>query len=75
MTPQEAKEYIYDCLDHSEATEVIKALEQQPKSGKWIDIGATHSQCDKCLAVFEIVSANGEANYCPNCGADMRGDT
>ena len=30
MTPQEAKEYIYDCLDHSEATEVIKALEQQP---------------------------------------------
>jgi hypothetical protein len=30
MTPQEAKEYIYDCLDRSEATEVIKALEQQP---------------------------------------------
>ena len=30
MTNEEAKEYIYDCLDHSEATEVIKALEQQP---------------------------------------------
>lgn len=30
MTIEEAKEYIYDCLDHSEATEVIKALEPQP---------------------------------------------
>ena len=30
MTKEEAKEYIYDCLDHSEATEVIKALEQAP---------------------------------------------
>ncbi len=46
--------------------------QQQPNTGKWISIDATHSQCDKCLAVFEIVSANGEANFCPNCGADMR---
>lgn len=30
MTKEEAKEYIYDCLDRSEATEVIKAFEQQP---------------------------------------------
>lgn len=29
MTKEEAKEYIYDCLDRSEATEVIKAFEQQ----------------------------------------------
>ena len=34
MTKEEAKEYIYDCLDHSEATEVIKALEQT----KWISV-------------------------------------
>ena len=33
MTSEEAKEYIYDCLDHSEATEVIKALEQ-----RWIPV-------------------------------------
>ena len=33
MTNEEAKEYIYDCLDHSEATEVIKALEAQPTHG------------------------------------------
>lgn len=49
----------------------LPSVTPKPKSGKWIDIGATHSQCDKCLAVFEIVSVNGEANYCPNCGAKM----
>ena len=61
--------YVDEAIDYA-----IKLLEQQPKSGKWIDIDATHSQCDKCLAVFEIVSANGEANFCPHCGADMRGE-
>lgn len=30
MNREEAKEYIYDCLDRSEATEVIEALEQEP---------------------------------------------
>lgn len=44
----------------------------QPKTGHWINIDATHSQCDRCGAVFEIVSANGEANYCPNCSAKMQ---
>lgn len=29
MTKEEAKEYIYDCLDRSEATEIIEAFEQQ----------------------------------------------
>ena len=43
----------------------------QPKIGHWINIDATHSKCDRCEAVFEIASENGEANYCPNCGAKM----
>ena len=30
MTREEAKEYIYECLDHSEATEIVKAFEQEP---------------------------------------------
>lgn len=45
----------------------------RPK-GHWINIDATHSQCDKCSAVFEIASANGEANFCPNCGAEMESE-
>jgi DNA-directed RNA polymerase subunit RPC12/RpoP len=43
----------------------------QPKTGHWINIDETHSKCDRCGAVFEIASENGEANYCPNCGAKM----
>lgn len=46
MTPQEAKEYIYDCLDHSEATEVIKALEQQP--------------CEDCISREETLKVFAE---------------
>ena len=30
MTREEAKSYILECLDHEEATEIIKALEQEP---------------------------------------------
>ena len=38
----------------------------RPK-GHWINIDKTHSKCDKCESVFEIVSAN----YCPHCGYKM----
>jgi ribosomal protein L37E len=44
------------------------------KKGKWINIDETHSKCDRCGAVFEIASENGEANYCPNCGAEMESE-
>jgi len=76
MTKEEAKEYIYDCLDRSEATEVIKALEQQPKTGHWITTRTFMHDgefyCDKC----KCDSPNNEKwDYCPNCGADMRGES
>lgn len=32
--------------------------------------------CSECLALFSVIDNCTEAfNYCPNCGADMRGDT
>ena len=52
--------------------EEIKAIPSvESKTGHWINIDATHSKCDRCEAVFEIASSNGEINYCPNCGAMM----
>lgn len=45
-----------------------------PKTGHWINIDKTHSKCDRCGGIFEIASANGEANYCPNCGARMESE-
>ena len=63
--------------DVSESMDAIRALPPvtpiRPK-GHWINIDKTHSECDQCGAVFEIVSANGEANYCPNCGTKMDED-
>jgi len=76
MTREEAlskvKGYLTDLLpseEYDEAEEITKVL--KPKTGHWINIDETHSKCDRCGAVFEISSENGEANYCPHCGAKM----
>lgn len=39
--------------------------------GEWVTDDATYStwRCNKCLHVQTICS-----NFCPNCGADMRGE-
>ena len=55
--------------------------EARPKKGKWIkhSIGHEHTpwgfDCSKCgewLVVGEEIVK--KYNYCPNCGADMRGE-
>ena len=63
--------------NNSMLEEVIEAIEEFPSvtpirpKGHWINIDKTHSKCDKCESVFEIMSINGESNYCPNCGCFM----
>ena len=42
----------------------IKALEQEPKTGHWVDC-----KCDKC---GYAVQPWNTTSFCPNCGADMR---
>ena len=57
--------------------EAIEALEQQLKKtkGKWIEsdkedeFGFTWFKCSECGWEDTLKS-----NFCPNCGADMRGD-
>ena len=61
------------CLDMA-----IKALEQEPKTGHWID---HHSpEAKKCMQYMSECSACGKMicnryniyrNFCPNCGAKM----
>ena len=47
----------------------------QPKRGKWIDTKgntewyAREYECSECGGTML-----GESNFCPNCGADMRGE-
>ena len=50
----------------------IKALEQEPKMGEWIyhfDESGGWCECDRCHTDYR----GGAVNFCPNCGADMRG--
>ena len=52
-------------------------IDEQPtieerKKGKWIDAQYPFSKCSICGCYFD--TANNEAKFCPNCGADMRGE-
>ena len=58
-------------------TMAIKALEQEPKTGRWIEVideidslgnKTWHHKCSICGSVDSGWGAN---NYCPKCGAKM----
>ena len=68
----------------SKAWKRIKALPSvQPKRGLWIDdgseLGCQCSQCGKTLDEYincgtEYMTLTEIPKFCPNCGADMRGE-
>ena len=43
----------------------------EPKTGEWTDAGLLTVCCSNCKSQFHELEA---MNYCPNCGADMRGE-
>ena len=45
----------------------IEALEQEPKTGRWIYNQNGTFTCDNCGC------KHSKSNFCPNCGADMSG--
>ena len=49
----------------------------EPKRGKWIEIEAfddsRYVKCDQCKTVQVFYYGKRNTNFCPNCGADMRG--
>ena len=62
--------------------EAIKALsEPKRKTGHWVDAvlpndngGLPVQVCDQCNTFYPLAYTGGGHRYCPNCGADMRGD-
>ena len=72
-------------LEHNH--ELLKAIDELPsaqperKTGRWIHLSRhkwirTH-KCDQCGNILDFDGVNagrGDANFCPNCGADMRGE-
>lgn len=55
------------------AEELYEKYEQEPKTGHWIlDETDNSITCDKCgCLIWANDICNGEAYYCPNCGARM----
>ena len=49
----------------------VKAQYEARPKGEWIDVNGNGSlwRCDQCKD-----TACCKGNYCPNCGADMRGE-
>ena len=65
---------IAENIDREALIKALEAADVQPKRGRWIEVTPKHSKCSccdvTCLIVLYPISAN--ANFCPNCGADMR---
>ena len=65
---------IRDCMKDLSAQPTI---EPEREKGKWI-IDGHHIRCDNCGEYMCDTDREGDAiprNFCPNCGADMRGES
>ena len=54
---------------------------EERKKGKWIDTVIPNYTgdlptlaCDQCYTFFPLAYTGGGHSFCPNCGADMRGE-
>ena len=76
------------CINPTEPTiwysDAVEAINNTPaadvverKKGKWInhrnDMGHNIADCSGCGEAMQWYDPDTRPNYCPNCGADMRG--
>ena len=79
--PKSKNNHLIDCdnaIDYIKQVPSVLPKADKPR-GKWIDIGIDGQyQCSNCNCLWEDSEENSYsewvkiANYCPNCGADMR---
>lgn len=88
MTREEALKHLkqIQMLCHEVTGKDIEALsmaievlqEPERKKGRWEDFGDNNSyRCTACGEIWILNDGTPEENnmnYCPNCGADMRGE-
>ena len=73
-------DYFYEI---QKAIQDIPSAEPERKTGKWNFIGDNMFECTSCGVVYTTNQLNSLRNFdtdpyapkfCPNCGADMRGN-
>ena len=61
----------------------LPSVQPKPRKGHWVSakVGrffpSNDYKCSKCGNILDFDGVNcgrGDANFCPNCGADMRGE-
>jgi len=79
----EQKRYVHENSVPDQALDIgIKALKNERKKGKWIKhepFDKGHKNCNVCIecsvcGIWFGYDCYARTNYCPNCGADMRGE-
>ena len=80
MTKEEAREAIKEAYGNSEYTdEIIQALEQKPRKGKWLRMSDLSEQEDdryKCSHCGNVIHHKNEMDlytfnsWCGRCGSD-----
>lgn len=60
----------FDCrtIEDSEGRVFVRK-----RTGKWVWLNLCTIQCDQCFYKVRIVGVEPD-KFCPNCGADMRGE-
>lgn len=46
----------------------------EPKRGKWNRLDMDTFNCNQCGTTFVLNQGSEKMHFCPNCGADMRGE-
>ena len=68
---------IAESLSYGLQSDIASALMSiptiEPKRGRWVDISEWYTPRQKCSVCETVVDGYG-SNFCPNCGAEMRGE-
>ena len=73
------KQYNKGLDDAIKAINKLPSAEAERQKGKWIKVGhwGRSYKCNQCGNYLDFDGVNvgrGDANFCPRCGADIRGD-
>ena len=79
ISRQQAIETFKDCAVNGVGIDgIVDALEQlppaEPKRGKWNRLDMDTFNCNQCGTTFVLNQGSEKMHFCPNCGADMRGE-